>query len=423
MDWRRLDLDGVDELLGHGVYYGAGRSEAAQCAGQSVVVVGAGNSAGQAVLNFANATARVTMLVRGDRLEQDDVGLPDRADRRAPADRRPSRDAADRAASGRRQDRGRDLRRCGGQGRDARGGRRVPLHRRSPAHRLVFARARPHRFRRLHPDGPGSARTTATRPSAGRSTAIRSRSRRAASGSSPPATSATARRSASPPRSGKARWSPRSSSPAWPSSVSPSELAVALEHARRRTEALLEPLSDEQLTRAGLAAPVAARLGSRPHRSLRGALAPATRRRAGRDCRPSTTTSTTRSLMHAASAAGCRSCTPQAARAYASEVREAVLALLRSCRSTRRSIARAWVRRGDGRPARAPARRDDGADAGARGLARPAPHGPPEVEASGEVTVPGRPVHARLDRPVGIRQRAARARSSSSRPSGSTAPS
>ena len=68
MDWRRLDLDGVNELLGRGVYYGAGRSEAAQCAGQSVVVVGAGNSAGQAVLNFANQAARVTMLVRGDRL-------------------------------------------------------------------------------------------------------------------------------------------------------------------------------------------------------------------------------------------------------------------------------------------------------------------------------------------------------------------
>jgi thioredoxin reductase (NADPH) len=70
MDWRRLELDGIDELLGHGVYYGAGRSEAAQCSGQSVLVVGAGNSAGQAVLNFANATARVTMLVRGDRLEK-----------------------------------------------------------------------------------------------------------------------------------------------------------------------------------------------------------------------------------------------------------------------------------------------------------------------------------------------------------------
>jgi thioredoxin reductase (NADPH) len=70
MDWRRLELDGIDGLLGHGVYYGAGRSEANQCAGQSVTIVGAGNSAGQAVLNFGNATARVTMLVRGDRLEK-----------------------------------------------------------------------------------------------------------------------------------------------------------------------------------------------------------------------------------------------------------------------------------------------------------------------------------------------------------------
>ena len=68
MDWRRLDLEGIDELLDHGVYYGAGRSEATQCAEQRVVVVGAGNSAGQAVLNFANAGAHVTMLVRGERL-------------------------------------------------------------------------------------------------------------------------------------------------------------------------------------------------------------------------------------------------------------------------------------------------------------------------------------------------------------------
>src|SRR5262249_32214713 len=68
MDWTRLDLEGLDDLIGDGVYYGAGRSEAAQCAGQNVVVVGAGNSAGQAVLNFANQTARVTMLVRGESL-------------------------------------------------------------------------------------------------------------------------------------------------------------------------------------------------------------------------------------------------------------------------------------------------------------------------------------------------------------------
>jgi thioredoxin reductase (NADPH) len=68
MEWRRLDVPGIDELLGRGVYYGAGRSEAAHCGGEPVVVVGAGNSAGQAVLNLANAAAQVTMVVRGDRV-------------------------------------------------------------------------------------------------------------------------------------------------------------------------------------------------------------------------------------------------------------------------------------------------------------------------------------------------------------------
>jgi thioredoxin reductase (NADPH) len=68
MDWRRLEVEGVDELLERGIYYGAGRSEAAQCGGDDVVVVGAGNSAGQAVLNLANAGARVHMVIRGDRM-------------------------------------------------------------------------------------------------------------------------------------------------------------------------------------------------------------------------------------------------------------------------------------------------------------------------------------------------------------------
>jgi thioredoxin reductase (NADPH) len=68
MSWRRLELDGMDELLGRGAYYGAGRSEAAQCGGDDVVVIGAGNSAGQAVMNLGDAGARVTMVVRGDDL-------------------------------------------------------------------------------------------------------------------------------------------------------------------------------------------------------------------------------------------------------------------------------------------------------------------------------------------------------------------
>jgi thioredoxin reductase (NADPH) len=66
MEWRRLEVEGIEELLGRGVYYGAGRSEAKQCGGEDVVVVGAGNSAGQAVMNLAESGARVTMLVRGD---------------------------------------------------------------------------------------------------------------------------------------------------------------------------------------------------------------------------------------------------------------------------------------------------------------------------------------------------------------------
>jgi thioredoxin reductase (NADPH) len=68
MEWRKLDADGIEQLLGRGVYYGAGRSESVGCDGKEVVIVGAGNSAGQAVMNFADAGARVTMVVRGDSL-------------------------------------------------------------------------------------------------------------------------------------------------------------------------------------------------------------------------------------------------------------------------------------------------------------------------------------------------------------------
>jgi thioredoxin reductase (NADPH) len=70
MEWRRLEAEGVNELVGHGVYYGAGRSEAVQCAGEHVMVVGAGNSAGQAVMNMVSAGATVTMVVRGDSLSK-----------------------------------------------------------------------------------------------------------------------------------------------------------------------------------------------------------------------------------------------------------------------------------------------------------------------------------------------------------------
>ena len=69
VDWRRLDVPGIDELLGSGVYYGAGPSEAVTCAGCRVAIVGGGNSAGQAVVRFSRYAAHVTLLVRGPTLE------------------------------------------------------------------------------------------------------------------------------------------------------------------------------------------------------------------------------------------------------------------------------------------------------------------------------------------------------------------
>lgn len=65
VEWRRLDVPGVDELLGAGVYYGAGPSEALACTDSCVVVVGGGNSAGQAVVRFSRYAQQVTLLVRG----------------------------------------------------------------------------------------------------------------------------------------------------------------------------------------------------------------------------------------------------------------------------------------------------------------------------------------------------------------------
>jgi thioredoxin reductase (NADPH) len=67
--WRRLEAPGIEELLGSGVYYGAGPSEAVTCSGCRVAIVGGGNSAGQAVIRFSRYAAHVTLLVRGGSLE------------------------------------------------------------------------------------------------------------------------------------------------------------------------------------------------------------------------------------------------------------------------------------------------------------------------------------------------------------------
>ncbi|MGI8458988.1 MAG: FAD-dependent oxidoreductase [Propionibacteriaceae bacterium] len=68
VSYRRLPATGLDALIGRGVYYGANASEASQCQGDEVYVVGAANSAGQAALNLSRFAQRVVLVVRGDTL-------------------------------------------------------------------------------------------------------------------------------------------------------------------------------------------------------------------------------------------------------------------------------------------------------------------------------------------------------------------
>lgn len=68
VEWRRLTVPGIERLVGHGVHYGAARTEAMRMQGKTVHLIGGGNSAGQAALFFADYAESVTMLVRGSSL-------------------------------------------------------------------------------------------------------------------------------------------------------------------------------------------------------------------------------------------------------------------------------------------------------------------------------------------------------------------
>jgi thioredoxin reductase (NADPH) len=70
VSYRRLAAAGLDELSGRGVYYGVNASEASQCQGDEVYVVGAANSAGQAALNLSRYAKRVVLVVRAPTLTE-----------------------------------------------------------------------------------------------------------------------------------------------------------------------------------------------------------------------------------------------------------------------------------------------------------------------------------------------------------------
>jgi thioredoxin reductase (NADPH) len=68
VQWRILDVPGMNHLQDAGIYYGAASTEALSCGGEEVYVVGGANSAGQAAMFFSKYARRVVMLVRGPSL-------------------------------------------------------------------------------------------------------------------------------------------------------------------------------------------------------------------------------------------------------------------------------------------------------------------------------------------------------------------
>jgi len=70
VEYRRLGLPNEDKFEGVGVYYGAGASEARLCKDEHIVIVGGGNSAGQAAMHFARYAKQVSIVIRGDGLKE-----------------------------------------------------------------------------------------------------------------------------------------------------------------------------------------------------------------------------------------------------------------------------------------------------------------------------------------------------------------
>jgi thioredoxin reductase (NADPH) len=64
VDYRKLNIPGIDQFTGAGVYYGAAQTEAIACRNEDVYIIGGANSAGQAAMHFSKYAHKVTMLVR-----------------------------------------------------------------------------------------------------------------------------------------------------------------------------------------------------------------------------------------------------------------------------------------------------------------------------------------------------------------------
>ena len=68
--YRQLETPGVEKFVGAGVYYGSAPGEAVRLHGRDVVIVGGGNSAGQAALHMAEHARAVTVVCRSPDLRR-----------------------------------------------------------------------------------------------------------------------------------------------------------------------------------------------------------------------------------------------------------------------------------------------------------------------------------------------------------------
>jgi thioredoxin reductase (NADPH) len=68
VDYRKLEVKGIDNYTGAGIYYGAANTEASACKGKQVYVIGGGNSAGQAAMYLSKFAENVSVIIRKDSL-------------------------------------------------------------------------------------------------------------------------------------------------------------------------------------------------------------------------------------------------------------------------------------------------------------------------------------------------------------------
>jgi len=68
VDYRKLEVKGVSDLTGAGIYYGAATTEASACRDKSVYIIGGGNSAGQAAMYLSKFACSVNIVIRKDDL-------------------------------------------------------------------------------------------------------------------------------------------------------------------------------------------------------------------------------------------------------------------------------------------------------------------------------------------------------------------